>query len=371
MASNEQYEERIKQLEKELSDERDKNARAEEKIKKLQNANVTLQLQTEEEEELITNKLMKKLKQLKDEKETILQQVEQEEELLTNTLQQKLVRLRDEKIAIENQLEVDKEYITNKLHKQMDVLIQEKNTLEKNIEQERTEVLNHLTSALKTIRETFKAGDATEKDLIECLKDQVESLSNVQQQYGQEKERYRDRNTELQLELNRLQGDNFVLEQKIKREHEKQLEITKDIGKNEFDMEMEDERHFNHSKSPQNQMRKLSLSGSNMDRSRSASLPLGLVPEQVQVDNISPRRSPRTIPHAHAHIHAHHHVTSLPVHLDGHSNNPLLSTSPTKMTPQVCTKDRRPSLIQSLRSPRSRSNSSGSVSSDNEEDGKK
>ena len=48
------------------------------------------QNQVEQEEEAITNRLMKRLEQLKREKQALANEVEQEEEFLTNTLQKKL-----------------------------------------------------------------------------------------------------------------------------------------------------------------------------------------------------------------------------------------------------------------------------------------
>ena len=80
----------------------------------------------EEEEELITNKLIKKLDRLKKDKEQILQQVEQEEELLTNTLHKKLQKLKNEKLMIESQLEQDKKYIINRLQRQYELVVAEK-----------------------------------------------------------------------------------------------------------------------------------------------------------------------------------------------------------------------------------------------------
>jgi Fe-S-cluster containining protein len=50
--------------------------------------------QVEQEEEFITNKLMKRLEQLKKEKQVLANEVEQEEEFLTNTLQKRLEKVR-------------------------------------------------------------------------------------------------------------------------------------------------------------------------------------------------------------------------------------------------------------------------------------
>ncbi|KAJ2955087.1 hypothetical protein NQZ79_g8858 [Umbelopsis isabellina] len=76
----------------------------------------------EQEEEYISNKLLKRISGLKKEKGELLIQVEQEEEYLTNTLQKKLSQLQKEKIDMENALEQEQEYIVNKLQKQLDSL---------------------------------------------------------------------------------------------------------------------------------------------------------------------------------------------------------------------------------------------------------
>ena len=74
-------------------------------------------LQVEQEEECITNKLMKRLKKLRDEKETLANEVENEEEYLVNNLQKRLQKVNGEKMQLENQLEIEQEYVVNKLQK--------------------------------------------------------------------------------------------------------------------------------------------------------------------------------------------------------------------------------------------------------------
>ncbi|KAL7335748.1 hypothetical protein PS15p_201174 [Mucor circinelloides] len=77
---------------------------------------------TEQEEEFISNKLLKHITGLKKEKGELLVQVEQEEEWLTNMLQKKLVQ---EKIDLENTLEQEQEYMVNRLQKQLELLRQQ------------------------------------------------------------------------------------------------------------------------------------------------------------------------------------------------------------------------------------------------------
>ncbi|CAG8529272.1 8166_t:CDS:2 [Paraglomus occultum] len=91
----------------------------------LRQMTVDMHASAEQEEEYISNKLLKRISGLKKEKGELLVQVEQEEEYLTNTLQRKLNQLQKEKIDMENALEQEQEYIVNRLQKQLDALRQQ------------------------------------------------------------------------------------------------------------------------------------------------------------------------------------------------------------------------------------------------------
>ncbi|KAK4511014.1 Polynucleotide 5'-hydroxyl-kinase grc3 [Mucor velutinosus] len=91
----------------------------------LKKAAVDMSILAEQEEESISNKLLKHITGLKKEKGELLIQVEQEEEWLTNMLQKKLVQLQKEKIDLENSLEQEQEYMVNRLQKQLELLRQQ------------------------------------------------------------------------------------------------------------------------------------------------------------------------------------------------------------------------------------------------------
>ncbi|OZJ03618.1 hypothetical protein BZG36_03719 [Bifiguratus adelaidae] len=93
----------------------------------LRQSAVNMNMLAEQEEEYITNTLLKRIAGLKKEKGELLLQVEQEEEYLTNTLQRKLNQLQKEKIDMENALEQEQEFIVNRLQKQLDALQQQQN----------------------------------------------------------------------------------------------------------------------------------------------------------------------------------------------------------------------------------------------------
>ncbi|CAO3649169.1 unnamed protein product [Mucor fragilis] len=94
---------------------------------------VDMSILTEQEEEFMSNKLLKHITGLKKEKGELLIQVEQEEEWLTNMLQKKLVQLQKEKIDLENTLEQEQEYMVNRLQKQLELLRQQQHQQQQQI----------------------------------------------------------------------------------------------------------------------------------------------------------------------------------------------------------------------------------------------
>lgn len=164
----------IDQLRMELQAERNKNKALHDELRALREAQVQAvrrcvvrpvfdlhglqQAATEQEEELITNTLMKRMNELKKDRDRLAMQVlhshcgfrietgaqvEQEEEYLTNTLQKKLREVRPishqvgaenstafqltkEKAELENRLEAEEEYIVNKLQGKLDEVLKEK-----------------------------------------------------------------------------------------------------------------------------------------------------------------------------------------------------------------------------------------------------
>ncbi|KAJ3046934.1 hypothetical protein HK097_000387, partial [Rhizophlyctis rosea] len=91
----------------------------------LRQLTVNLQASAEQEEEFISNKLLKRINSLKKEKSELLLKVEQEEEAITSTLQKKLRQLQKEKVDMEIALEQEQEFIVNRLQKQLESLRQQ------------------------------------------------------------------------------------------------------------------------------------------------------------------------------------------------------------------------------------------------------
>ncbi|KAI8365921.1 uncharacterized protein BYT42DRAFT_588220 [Radiomyces spectabilis] len=117
-----EQEARIKKLEFDLEMEQGHVNILRHDNQRLRQMTVDMTALAEQEEEYISNKLLKRITGLKKEKGELLIQVEQEEEYMTNMLQKKLNRLQKEKIDMENALEQEQEFIVNKLQKQLDSL---------------------------------------------------------------------------------------------------------------------------------------------------------------------------------------------------------------------------------------------------------
>lgn len=86
-----------------------------EENKELRRNSVTIQQQAEQEEEFISNTLLKRIQRLKQEKESLAINYEQEEEFLTNDLSRKLQRVKAEKVEMEKSFEAESEAICNRL----------------------------------------------------------------------------------------------------------------------------------------------------------------------------------------------------------------------------------------------------------------
>lgn len=102
-------------LEGQLEVLKQKVANLTEENKELRRNSVTIQQQAEQEEEFISNTLLKKIQRLKQEKESLAINYEQEEEFLTNDLSRKLQKIKEEKVEMEKTFEAECEALCNKL----------------------------------------------------------------------------------------------------------------------------------------------------------------------------------------------------------------------------------------------------------------
>lgn len=118
----------------ELHRERNRRAAAEEQVRLLRRESTLNQIRIEEEEEAISNKLMKRLAELKHEKEQIARASESDSEWVTNSLSQRLEELQRQKHKIIATAEAENEFIVNRLNKELDALRVEKHELERKVQ---------------------------------------------------------------------------------------------------------------------------------------------------------------------------------------------------------------------------------------------
>ncbi|VDP18222.1 unnamed protein product [Soboliphyme baturini] len=131
----------------------------------LKRASVLIQAKAEQEEEYISNTLLKKIQELKKEKEALALNYEQEEECLTNDLSRKLHQLRQEKAELAASLQQEQESLITKLNRKikkleaetagkqqhLEQLRREKVELENTLEQEQEALVNRLWKQLDKI----------------------------------------------------------------------------------------------------------------------------------------------------------------------------------------------------------------------------
>ena len=187
-------------------------------IEELKRQNLSAHSRVEQEEELLTNNLMKKLEKVNSEKREMLMRVEQEEEFLTNSLQKRLdrvmrekleleaqmareheqldkssgdlkrrlealsserERLSAEKVELERQLEAEQEFIVNKLQKQTTNLAREKEQLRAEREDLRRQVEKLLSDKVRLNKEKVELEnvmEAEEESIVNRLQMQMLEL---------------------------------------------------------------------------------------------------------------------------------------------------------------------------------------------------
>jgi len=269
-----------------------------EENKSLRQASVSIQAKAEQEEEFISNTLMKKINSLKKEKEVLAMNYEQEEEYLTNDLSKKLLQLRQEKVNLEQTLEREQEFQVNKLIRRiekleaetvakqqiLEQLRKEKVDLENTLEQEQEALVNRLWIRMEKL-ETEKRSlqgkldqplsepasprktDAQEvnvEDLsvnVNVLRDEVIRLRKQLVAAQQEHSKHM---TKFETEEHHLREENVRLQRKLLLEMERREQLSRQLSESESSLEMDDERHFN----------ELAAHGSGSFRDRAISSPI-------------------------------------------------------------------------------------------------
>ncbi|KAH8268742.1 hypothetical protein KR018_000571 [Drosophila ironensis] len=252
----------------------------------LKQASVIIQAKAEQEEEYISNTLLKKIQALKKEKETLAHHYEREEECLTNDLSRKLDQLRQEKCKLEQTLEQEQECLVNKLMRKIEKLQAETDNKQTNLEQLRREMVE-LENTLEQEQEAlvnklWKRMDKleTEKRSLQIKLDQpvsdpttprditnnahanggdtATSLSAHIQNLRSEVLRLRanlaaaqkETNIKMQqyaLEEKSIREENARLQRKLKQEVERREALCRHLSESESSLEMDEERFYNES----------------------------------------------------------------------------------------------------------------------------
>ncbi|XP_050391014.1 coiled-coil domain-containing protein 6 [Patella vulgata] len=249
-----------------------------EENRELRKASVTIQAKAEQEEEFISNTLLKKIQSLKKEKETLAMNYEQEEEYLTNDLSRKLMQLRQEKMELEQTLEKEQEYQINKLMRKiekleadtlskqqtLEQLRREKVELENALEQEQESLVNRLwkrmdklESEKRMLQEKLEQpvsappsprdmnnGD-TAHNLMQHIGNLRGEVSRLKGQLRAGQLEHEEKMAQYAQEERNIREENLRLQRRLQLEMERRENLCRHLSESESSLEMDDERHFN------------------------------------------------------------------------------------------------------------------------------
>lgn len=244
----------------------------------LRQASVNIQARAEQEEEFISNTLLKKIQALKKEKETLALNYEQEEECLTNDLSRKLNQLRQEKVQLEQTLEQEQECLVNKLMRKiekleaetlakqanLEQLRREKVELENTLEQEQEALVNKLWKRMdkleaekRTLQEKLdqpvsappSPRDINEGDTAGNLTVHIQHLRNevskLKTQLHLAQQEHTEKMAQYINEEKQIREENIRLQRKLQMEVERREALCRHLSESESSLEMDEERHFN------------------------------------------------------------------------------------------------------------------------------
>lgn len=235
----------------------------------LKQACVSLQQHAEQDEEYISNSLMKRIKNLEKEKAK-LEAIGED----TQALHYQLEHLRKEKVDLENKLEQESEFVVNKMVKEKEKLLEKNHLLEEMLHQRSSSPM--IDSSLPVVRELSQEVLRLRQLLISSGKADSDQVAHMLEEQQQQREEI--------LRLNRKV--HFLLE-KIASLEKANLQIRAEV-------EMDDERHFN-----------------DFRRSSSSPAPRGSLPPGGSPSMPFPHQSPQLFshhgsPHTQPHAHAAH-----------------------------------------------------------------
>ncbi|BFZ02598.1 hypothetical protein BsWGS_05638 [Bradybaena similaris] len=249
-----------------------------EENRELRRASVSIQAKAEQEEEFISNTLLKKIQSLKKEKEMLAMNYEQEEEYLTNDLSRKLYQLRQEKIELEETLEKEQECQINKLMRKiekleadtynkqqtLEQLRREKVELENSLEQEQESLVNRLWKRMDKLEAEKRLlqekldqpisappspRDINNGDTASNLVQHIDSLRSevikLKDQLRSAQIEHAEKMAQYAQEERQIREENLRLQRRLQLEMERRENLCRHLSESESSLEMDDERHFN------------------------------------------------------------------------------------------------------------------------------
>lgn len=212
---------KIRALETNLEIEKSNCRQLEADKRELKKACVSLQQHAEQDEEFISNSLMKRIKDLEKEKNRLETLGED-----TRALHFQLENLRREKVDLENKLDQESEFVVNRMAKEKEKLIERNHQLEEKLHQRAASPA--LDSSLHVFRE---------------LSQEVLRLRQVLS--GGPGKPDSDHVAKLLEEHQLLRDENTRLQRKLQYAMEKIATLEKANMQIRAQAEMDDERHFN------------------------------------------------------------------------------------------------------------------------------
>ena len=133
----------------------------------LRQKNYQILITTEQEEEYVSNMLLRQIHKIRKEKGEALDLAEKEEEYLTMLMSKKLHQLQQEKILLENAMEAEQEFLVNKLYKQIEILSnkQRRNALKEPL----PPILEALANEINALETKVAEKKAACKELIQHI----------------------------------------------------------------------------------------------------------------------------------------------------------------------------------------------------------
>ncbi|KAK7112813.1 coiled-coil domain-containing protein 6-like isoform X2 [Littorina saxatilis] len=265
-------------LKMELESYKSKCKSLQEENRELRKASVSIQAKAEQEEEFISNTLLKEIHALKKEKERLAMNYEQEEEYLTNDLSRKLFKLRQEKIELEETLEKEQEAQINKLMRKiekleadtynkqqtLEQLRREKVELENALEQEQESLVNRLWKRMDKLEaekrllqekldqpvsappspRDINNGD-TAKNLVQHIENLRGEVTGLKGQLRSAQIEHAEKMAQYAQEERNIREENLRLQRRLQLEMERRENLCRHLSESESSLEMDEERHFN------------------------------------------------------------------------------------------------------------------------------